>query len=243
MPEVKLVGHKGADLIVPGNTAASFDAALAHGCHMIEFDVLPEVYQDPGGSRLVLSHDYTHDVTEAPSFEDGLRHLTQPAFVGVEFDVDLKIPGYEHRVVEVLREFDLLDRTLISTMYVESLRRIRGIDPSIRIGWSVPKARRDYTLSPIWKVPTAGAIKLGQAVLPHRVATELKAGRCDAIMCFWRLVTPRLVEAVAGAGGELYVWTVDDARRIERFRKMGVTGVITNDPRLFGQVMSQTAAL
>ena len=46
-----------------------------------------------------------------------------------------------------------------------------------------------------------------------------------------------------GAGGELYVWTVDDARRIERFRGMGVDGIITNDPRLFDQVMSQTAAL
>ena len=240
---MKRVGHKGADLIAPGNTAASFDAALAHGVDMIEFDVLPEAYKDPGGSRLVLSHDYTHDVTEAPSLEEGLQHLAQPAFDQVTFDVDLKIPGYEDRVVEALEAAGMLDRCLITTMYVESLRRIREIDPAVRIGWSVPKARRDYTLSPVWKVPTAGAIKLGQAVLPRRVKTELEAGRCDAIMCFWRLVTPRLVQAVADAGGELYVWTVDDARRIERFRKLGVTGVITNDPRLFDQVMSQTAAL
>ena len=34
------VGHKGADAIVPGNTLASFDAALAAGVDMIEFDVL-----------------------------------------------------------------------------------------------------------------------------------------------------------------------------------------------------------
>ena len=36
------IGHKGADLIEPGNTLASFDAALAHGVDMIELDVLPE---------------------------------------------------------------------------------------------------------------------------------------------------------------------------------------------------------
>ena len=35
------------------------------------------------------------------------------------------------------------------------------------------------------------------------------------------------------AGGELYVWTVDDPRRIRRFEQLGVDGVITNDPRLF----------
>ena len=38
---VKRVGHKGADLIEPGNTIASFDAALTHGVDMIELDVLP----------------------------------------------------------------------------------------------------------------------------------------------------------------------------------------------------------
>jgi glycerophosphoryl diester phosphodiesterase len=41
------------------------------------------------------------------------------------------------------------------------------------------------------------------------------------------------VEAVHGAGGQLYVWTVDDAIRIAALERMGVDGVITNDPRLF----------
>jgi glycerophosphoryl diester phosphodiesterase len=52
-------------------------------------------------------------------------------------------------------------------------------------------------------------------------------------MVHHKLVTPRLVAAVAAAGGELYVWTVDDAERIRALESMGVTGVITNDPRLF----------
>ena len=52
-------------------------------------------------------------------------------------------------------------------------------------------------------------------------------------MGHYRLATPKLVEAVHRAGGELYVWTVDDGARIGRLEKLGVTGVITNDPRLF----------
>ena len=53
-------------------------------------------------------------------------------------------------------------------------------------------------------------------------------------MAHWRLVSPALVETIGEVGGELYVWTVDDAARIRSLEAMGVTGVITNDPRLFG---------
>lgn len=52
-------------------------------------------------------------------------------------------------------------------------------------------------------------------------------------MAHWRLVTPALVRAVDAGGGELYVWTVDDATQMARLTAMGVDGIITNDPRLF----------
>jgi glycerophosphoryl diester phosphodiesterase len=46
-------------------------------------------------------------------------------------------------------------------------------------------------------------------------------------------VRPRLVERVTAAGGEVYVWTVDELDRLRALDALGVTGVITNDPRLF----------
>ena len=52
-------------------------------------------------------------------------------------------------------------------------------------------------------------------------------------MSHWALVTQRLVRAIEQAGGELYVWTVDDPSRIAKLDALGVTGIITNDPRLF----------
>jgi glycerophosphoryl diester phosphodiesterase len=57
-------------------------------------------------------------------------------------------------------------------------------------------------------------------------------------MVHWRLVTPRLVRAVLGAGGEIYVWTVDELSRLRALETLGVTGVITNDPRLFAQLVT-----
>ena len=60
-----------------------------------------------------------------------------------------------------------------------------------------------------------------------------QASFADALMAHWRLVTPALLRALRDAGGDLYVWTVDDREQIRRLEALGVTGVITNDPRLF----------
>jgi glycerophosphoryl diester phosphodiesterase len=47
------------------------------------------------------------------------------------------------------------------------------------------------------------------------------------------LVSRLLMERVQDSGGQLYVWTVDDADEIGRLEALGVDAVITNDPRLF----------
>ena len=144
---MKRVGHKGADLLARGNTLASFDAALAAGVDMIEFDVLPARRDRPADSPLVLAHDYSDGLDGAVGLEDGLAHLARPAFDGVDLDVDLKGPGDEGRVLAALREHGLLERSLISSNWMRSLVALRELDPHVRLGWSVPRVKRDYTRS------------------------------------------------------------------------------------------------
>jgi glycerophosphoryl diester phosphodiesterase len=119
-------------------------------------------------------------------------------------------------------------------MHEESLVAARAAAPEIRLGWSVPKVRRNYMRSAVTRIPALVLARYGRRVIPARAARALREGRADAIMAHWALVTPRLVESIADAGGELYVWTVDDAVRIAHLERLGVTGIITNDPRLFG---------
>ena len=233
MNRLRRVGHKGADHIAPGNTTASFDAAVKAGVDMIEFDVLPE---REGSGRLILAHDYLDAGTrEAHTLEEALDHLTADTFADVALDIDLKLPGYELRVLEALRSHGVLERALISTQYTESLALLRSAEPGVRLGWSVPKLTRDPFRSPATRLPAYAALQVFRAVLPRRAAAAIRARRCDAMMAHWRLVTPGLVRAVRAAGGELYVWTVDDARMIAKLTAMGVDGIITNDPRLFSR--------
>ncbi len=228
------VGHKGAHHIELGNTLASFDAALAHDVDMIEFDVLSE--RIDGSGRLLVAHDYEDMRSRTPlSFEEALDHLAGEAFARLEFDVDVKIPGYELRVLEALRERELISRTLISGTFTESLDEIRAAEPALRLGWSVPRARRDYTTDMLTVIPALAILTGYRAMLPRKAREALRSGRFDAIMAHWRVVTPALVRAVAAGGGELYVWTVDDARLIAKLTAMGVDGIITNDPRLFSR--------
>jgi glycerophosphoryl diester phosphodiesterase len=222
------VGHKGADLIAPGNTTESFDAALAAGVDMIEFDVLRT------RTRVVLAHDYGDVASRSPlTLDAGLAYLASPPFAGLGFVVDLKLPGYELDVVDALRTHELFDRALISTQFRESLALIREAEPALRLGWTVPKLRRDPFRSWATKIPAFAALQAMRLALPGQAADAIGARSCDALMAHWLLVTPRLVRRVREAGGELYVWTVDDLARIRSLEAMGVTGVISNDPRLF----------
>lgn len=244
------VGHKGADLIAPGNTLASFDAALEAGVDMIEFDILPEPPAewrtisvrsaeglDYRESRLLLAHDWGDASRRQPHpLEEGLAHLASDPFTTVALDVDLKLPGYELRVVEALRTYGLLERSLICSQYRSSLAIIRAAEPTVRLGWSVPRLRRDPFRSRALLVPTLAAVQAARAVLPRQAGRAIRARQCDALMVHWRLVSRRLVRSVHGAGGELYVWTVDELPRLRMLEALGVTGVITNDPRLFARL-------
>lgn len=226
------IGHKGADAIVPGNTVASFDAALECGVDLIEFDVLST--ERDGSGQLMLAHDFQALATPGTeTLTDALAHLADARFAGVRLNVDLKLRGFERRVVEMLRDHDLESRSLISTMEVESLPLIRQATHSARLGLSVPKVRRNWAEHWATRPIAVGTLMVLRRRVPKLIERAIAAGGIDACMSHQSLVTPYFVERVHDAGGELYVWTVDDARDIARFAAMGVDGIASNDPRLF----------
>ena len=231
MPRVSAlirVGHKGADAIAPGNTLASFDAALAAGVDMIEFDVLA-ADRDPAG-ELYVAHDHgVLDRARPLTLAGALDHLSSPPFDGVRLQLDLKRRGCEERVLAALERSGTRPRAFISTGLWSVLERLRVLAPDLAIGWTVPEI--PGVIGTPLLTPTVG--RLYRRLLPGRAATRIRAGAIDALVPHWSVVTRELVDAVRGAGGELYAWTVDDRAEIARLAALGVTGVITNDPRLF----------
>lgn len=240
---MKRIGHKGAHTIEHGNTAASFHAAREVGVDMIEFDIIRHPYEDRHVGRLVLAHDPTDAAEREEStlitMEQGLDLLASSDFAKIALDVDMKHRGYELQLIDALRERELLDRTMITTMEYESIKLLREHvrREEVKLGITIPKVTKDWLNMPSVVKPliAAGVIehRLRQ---PARVAKLVESGAVEAVMAFHALVTERLVKAVHGAGGELFAWTVDDADEIARLFAMGVDGVVSNDPRLFAVI-------
>ncbi|MGE4425899.1 MAG: glycerophosphodiester phosphodiesterase [Solirubrobacteraceae bacterium] len=223
------IGHKGCDGVVPGNTLESIEHAVTVlGVDAVEFDVLPD-----GTGDLRLAHDPADLAArpDAPTIDDALARLARPDMAGVGVNVDSKVPGDEARIVAALRDHGLVARALVSTMEAETLRAMRRIGPEVRLGWSIPRVRRDWTAHPVTRPMALGALVAARRILPAMTVRALRSGRVDAIMAHHALVTPAFARAVL-AHGELHVWTVDDADLARRLVGLGVTGVTSNDPRL-----------
>ena len=219
------IGHKGADLIAPGNTLASFDAALEAGVDMVEFDVLPERPRRLRRGWCSPTTTATSRAATALTLEEGLAHFAQDAWAGVELDVDLKLAGYERRVVEALREHGLVERALISTMEEASLAGRARSRPRIRLGWSVPKIRRNPLEPPDPRCPRWSlAARTPGACSPARARDAIRDGahrRADVPL--GARDRRALVRAIDDAGGELYV--VDGRRRRRGSRRSSASGV------------------
>lgn len=139
-----------------------------------------------------------------PALADVVRWAAER---GAWLNVEIKAPGAEGAVLELLQRQGLLDRTLLSSFVPSVLVELRRLAPG---------ASR-YLLVEEWGPEE------------ERVAREVGAGGvCLADAAATAPVLARLREAAL----PVVVWTVDDAARIEALLGAGVRGVITNRPEV-----------
>ncbi len=209
------IGHGGASALAPANTLASFDLAREVGIDMVEFDVRAS---DRG---LVLAHTIFHARrSDTVLLADALSHLAARAFSEVALNVDVKHSGCESALLDALRRRNLLERTLVSSQVTGVLDRVRTLEPRARTGisvggWAARFSRRWRG----WR---------------DQVLAGLAARRWDALMAQHRLIDNFLLAEVCTRNGGLYAWTVNERDAIGQLRALGVHGVATADPRLFG---------
>jgi glycerophosphoryl diester phosphodiesterase len=181
---------------------------------MVEFDVRG------WDGELILAHTIFHARRGGNvRLADALAHLAAARFKDVELNVDVKHVGCEATLIDRLDGASLLDRTLISSQVPDVLDRVRAHEPRARVAISI--GGRLARFSRRWRDWRVG------------VLAGLHAGRWDAVMAQHRLVDDALLREVVDRDGRLYAWTVNERGAIASFRRLGVHGIATADPRLF----------
>lgn len=235
-----VVAHRGASAIEAENTLAAFDAAVAAGADVVEFDVrmtaddVAVVMHDPDVSRTTDGHGLVRDLrldelkalrirtadgklAEVPTLEEALICLSGRAAVDVEIK---NIPGEpdfdgenELAVEATLRALDavaFVGTVLLSSFNPLSIARALSLAPDVPTGL--------LTTEDVEPLAAFGfARDQGHAwVLPF-VGGVLGEG-------------PSLADLVHGAGMRLGTWITNDLAEAIALMRAGVDAVATNDP-------------
>ncbi len=240
------IGHRGAPSHFWENTLASIQKAIEIGVDMVEFDIRRTL-----DNHFVLFHSdslrrvpFLGKIDRKP-LRELLKHRVGPgekipllheaidAVKGKAYmNIDLKAPGGEEDLVEMLVRKGVEGQVLVSSNFAKSLRRIKELEPRIRTGISIPKdwfgvsrVKDNHPLS--WS-----AIWLCRHTLRFWAIRHIRKAESDAVMVYYRLLTPKLVDRLHELGVQVFAYTVDDARAIREVAAMGVQGIASNRPEL-----------
>ena len=219
------IGHRGAAALAPENSLEAIALAVELGCDLVEFDV------HAVGGALVVVHDRPQAARELPSLDDVLEFLRGTA-TGVH--LDLKARGAEPAVADALRRHGLVDRTVVSSFRGATLRALHTVEPALRLGKTYPQDRTGLTKRPIFHPPARVIVRALKRTLPLRIGALLRAARATAAVLYWEVLTAAVVARCHALGAPVLAWTVDDPELVPWLDRLGVDGVVTNDPRIFG---------
>lgn len=202
-----LLGHRGARFQegIAENTFAAFDFALANGCDGFEFDVRLTADGDA-----VVCHDPA--VGKIRIDENPAKGLALPRLEEMIsrygqrafLDIELKVSGLEKITVDLLREFSPLRGFVVSAFLPEVLRTTRALSKDIPLGL-ICETRAQLA---IWKeLPV-------EYVFPH-----------------YTLLDPHTFAELKAGGKTVVAWTVNSAEEMRRLSKMGVDGIISDNPK------------
>jgi glycerophosphoryl diester phosphodiesterase len=215
-----VIGHRGAAAVAPENTLESLRAAVAAGADLVEFDV---------GSDLRLAHSPSEAPMEQATLDDALEYLKAQQ-VGVH--VDVKRPGYEEEIAGALRRHDVESRTILSTAFPVTARRLGVLAPGARRAIGYP--RDQYGVSRMrWpaSLTRSGAAAL-RAAMPARIRLLLAASRADVLALHHTLCSHAAVRVAHARGVPVLGWTANEPAVVRRLEALGVDGIVSDDPEM-----------
>jgi len=213
-----VIGHRGAPAVAPENTLASLEAAVAAGADLVELDVQPDLH---------LGHSPAERPAAAASLDAALELL---AARGVGAHLDLKLPGYEREVLELVHRRGLDDRVLFSTTWLDTLRALERLAPELPRAVGYPRDRHGVSRLP-WPPGTGpAAAAAARSLMPARIALLLRRTRATVLALHHTLCSPGTVRVAHARGVPVLAWTANTPAVVLRVAGLGVDAVVSDDP-------------
>ena len=235
-------GHRGFSGRYPENTMLAFEKALEAGCEGIELDVhLTRDHQlviihdetiDRTSDKTGWVKDMTYGELCQADFSYRCRgqvpfqriptlreYFTLVKDRDIVTNIELKTgvweyPGIERAVWQLIQEFHLEDRVLISSFNHNSVLRMKALAPSLPCGF----------LTETW------ILDPGQYVASHGV---------EAYHPQFYMVTPEERQSLRDHGIKINTWTVNEDKDILRMIEAQVDGIISNFPDRVGELLRE----
>ncbi len=225
--EILIIGHRGAYDEAPENTLKGFKKAIELGADYVEFDV----HQSQDGALVVI---HNVDILRRMGYNSAIEQMTlnelQKLNLGegervpelwevinlakgkINLLCEIKAKGISDKVINLLRDEEVINSTIIQSFLVEELLEVRRIEPKIELAALVP-ITEEYLQEWVKRK------KLIQSVInldfPYIVTRH-------------KNVDEEFLNYSHKYNLKVFVYTLNTKKIMKRFMKMGVDGVIVN---------------
>ena len=237
---VLVIAHRGAAGRAPENTIAAVRAAVEDGADWVEIDVQESidgeivVVHDSDLMKLAKVNRKIWDMTLAE-----LKQIDIGSWFGEEFSserlptlrevleevrgralllIELKYYGHdqqlEQRVVDVVEQAGMVEEVAFMSLQRSGIEKLQKLRPDWKVGLLLSKA-----------IGTLSSMEM------------------DFLAVNMGTTNPALIRQAHAGDKELFVWTVNDQVSMSRMMSLGVDGIITDEPKMAGDVLADRKEL
>jgi glycerophosphoryl diester phosphodiesterase len=217
------IGHRGASAYETENTLDSFKRAIELGANAAEFDV-----RESKDGRLVVIHDdnlrrvFGQDIRVKEATLSELKKLTDNRiptpeealqFIDKKVEkvlLELKEVGHEGKALDAIEKEGFHERVIVVSFHEEALSNLREADNTIETGLIYSRHRN----------PVETALRLNVQYL----------------MTFYKHTRKKSITDAHKKNLKIIVWTVNTEKEIKEYAAMGVDGIASDRPDLFGSI-------
>lgn len=245
--DIWVIAHRGASKDAPENTLRAFGLAMAQGADMIELDVRLSrdgeimVFHDKtlnrtsnGDGKLAEYSLQELKALDAGSWFDPHLFANEPIptlkevlelcagriMLNIEIKKDAvsrKDDSLERRIIQLLKDYHMLEHSMISSFNTLTLVRFKELEPSLSTALLYGNTVRTNLRA---KIPIYG----------YQAYQMVLRTRADSLNIRKNLVTRGFLKRSLETGVRIHPFTVDQPKLYKKLIRRQVNGIITNTP-------------